>query len=91
MTLGLINLMVSFVAADSYFQNGDFTDALTHIGSSLVAQTVKNACNAEDLGSIPGLGKSPWRKEWLPTPVLWPGELHGAWQDTVHGVTKIWT
>ena len=49
------------------------------------------ACNVGDLGLIPGLGKSPWRKEWLPTPVLWPGELHGAWQDTVHGVTKIWT
>ena len=76
MTLGLINLMVSFVAADSYFQNGDFTDALTHIGSSLVAQTVKNACNAEDLGSIPGLGKSPWRKEWLSLPVFLPGECH---------------
>ena len=49
------------------------------------------ACNVGDLGLIPWLGRSPWRKEWLPTPVLWPGELHGAWQDTVHGVTKIWT
>ena len=19
----------------------------------------------------------PWRREWLPTPVLWPGEFHG--------------
>jgi len=18
----------------------------------------------------------PWRREWLPTPVLWPGEFH---------------
>ena len=35
------------------------------------------ACNVGDLGSIPGLGRSPWRKEWLPTPVFWPGELHG--------------
>ena len=75
-TLGLINLTVSFVAAGSCLQNGDFTDAITHIGSSLVAQTVKNACNGEDLGSIPGLGRSPWRKEWLSPPVFLPGKCH---------------
>ena len=27
--------------------------------ASLVAQTVKSVCNAGDLGSIPGLGRSP--------------------------------
>ena len=21
--------------------------------------------------------KTPWRREWLPTPVFWPGEFHG--------------
>ena len=26
---------------------------------------------------IPGLGKIPWRTEWLPTPVFLPGESHG--------------
>ena len=30
-----------------------------------------------DLVSIPGLGKIPWRREWLPTPVFLPGEFHG--------------
>ena len=25
---------------------------------------------------IPGLGKIPWRRERLPTPVFWPGEFH---------------
>ena len=29
-----------------------------------------------DLVSIPGLG-DPWRREWLPTPIFWPGEFHG--------------
>ena len=23
------------------------------------------------------VGKIPWRREWLPTPVFWPGESHG--------------
>ena len=43
----------------------------------------ESACNAGDLGSIPGLGKIPWRREWLPTPVFWPGEFH-----VVHEVAK---
>ena len=30
----------------------------------------KYACNAGDLRKI------PWRREWLPTPVFLPGELH---------------
>ena len=25
----------------------------------------------------PWLGKIPWRREWLPTPVFLPGEFHG--------------
>ena len=33
------------------------------------------ACNAGDLGSIPLLGRFPWRKEGLPTPVFLPGQL----------------
>ena len=30
-----------------------------------------------DLGSIPGLGRFPWRRKWQPTPVLLPGKFHG--------------
>ena len=33
--------------------------------------------NVGDPGSIPGLGRLPWRRERLPTPVFWPGEFHG--------------
>ena len=46
-------------------------------GASLVAQAKESACKAEDLGPIPGLGRSPWRREWIPTPVFLPGESHG--------------
>jgi len=39
--------------------------------------------NVGHLGSIPGLGRLPWRRERLPTPVFWPGEFQG-----LHGVVK---
>ena len=37
----------------------------------------ESACNAGDLGSIPGSGRSPSRRKWQPTPALLPGESHG--------------
>ena len=35
------------------------------------------ACNTGDPGSIPGLGRFPWRRAWQSTPVFLPGESHG--------------
>ena len=35
----------------------------------------ESACNAGDLGSIPG--KISWRRAWQPTPVFLPREFHG--------------
>ena len=37
----------------------------------------ESACNAGDLGLIPGVRKIPWRKTWQPTPVFLPGKSHG--------------
>ena len=34
-------------------------------------------CNAADLGSMPGVRNSPWRREGQPTPVFLPGKSHG--------------
>ena len=36
-----------------------------------------SACNPGDMGSIPGLGGSPWSREWQPTLLFLPGEFHG--------------
>ena len=37
----------------------------------------------------PWLGKIPWRRKWQTTPVFLPGTFYGgAWQATVHEVTK---
>ena len=30
-------------------------------------------------GFDPWVGKIPWRRERLPTPVVWPGESHGLY------------
>ena len=34
-------------------------------------------CDAGNLGSIPGSGRSPGESKWQPTPVFLPGESHG--------------
>ena len=44
----------------------------------------ESACKARDLGSIPGLGRSPGVREWLPTPIFWPGEFHGLCSPCGH-------
>ena len=36
-----------------------FTVSNNAFGASLIAQSVESACSARDLGSIPGLGRSP--------------------------------
>ena len=36
----------------------------------------ESACNAGDLGLIPGVRKIPWRKTWQPTPGFLPRESH---------------
>ena len=50
----------------------------------------ETACNAGDSGSVPGSGRFPLRREWLATPVFWPGESQRqrSLEATVHGVAK---
>ena len=44
----------------------------------------ESTCNAQDLGSIPGLGRFPWKRERLPASVFWPGEFHGLCNPWSH-------
>ena len=48
------------------------------------------ACNAGDMGSIPGLGRSPGERNGsrLQYSCLGNPMDREAWWDTVHGVTK---
>ena len=50
----------------------------------------ESACNAGDLGSIPGLGRSPEKEKATQSNILaWRIPMdRGAWWATVHGVAK---
>ena len=45
--------------------------------ASLVAQVIKNLPAMQETGFDPWVGKITWRREWLPTPVFFPGNFHG--------------
>ena len=46
----------------------------------------ESACNAGDLGLIPGSGRSPWSRKWQPTPYSWVEKSmdRGAWSPWGH-------
>ena len=44
-----------------------------------VAQLIKNCLQCGRPGFHPWVGKIPWRREWLPTPIFWPGEFNGLY------------
>ena len=46
----------------------------------LVAQLVKNHLKCGRPGFNPWVGKTPWRRERLPTPVFWSGEFQGPYR-----------
>ena len=50
---------------------------LRYPSPSLVVQTVKNLPAMQETQIQSLVGKIPWRREWLPTPVFLPGEFHG--------------
>ena len=42
-----------------------------------MAQSVKNLPAMRETRLDPRVGKIPWRREWLPTPIFLLGELYG--------------
>ena len=63
---------IHILGASSFFFGQDIKP-LNFPGGSVVE---KVPANARDMGSVPGSGKSPWRRKWQPTPVFLPGEYH---------------
>ena len=46
-------------------------------GGSGVKNPPANTGDPRDAGSVPGLGRSPWRRKWQPTPIFLPGKSQG--------------
>ena len=51
----------------------------------------ESACNVEDLGSIPGLGRSPGGQHGNPlqSSCLENAMDKGTWRDTIHEVARV--
>ena len=64
-----------------------------HDWNNLAADGKESVCNAGDLGSIPGSGRSPEEGQGNPLQYscLENSMDRGAWWATIHGVTKSWT
>ena len=54
---------------------------LQYSWASLLAQLVKNHLQCRRPGFDPWVGKIPWRRESLPTPVFWPAECPWGHKD----------
>ena len=49
-----------------------------HLKNKCIIKIIQNKCMLENNnGFDPWVGKIPWRREWLPTPVFLPEEFHG--------------
>ena len=61
-----------------FFFNWIFPHLGHFLRGSLVAQLI--ICLQCGRPVLDGwVGKIPWRREWLPTPMFWPGEFHGLY------------
>ena len=66
-------------ARQEYWSGVPSSYPLQYSLASLVIQLVKNPPALRNTWVRSWVGKIPWRREWLPTPVLWPGEFHGLY------------
>ena len=71
-------------AAGSYPENSTKVINIGGYSNNRASQVVlmvknppANTGDARDAVLVPGVGKIPWRRKWLPTPVFSPGESHG--------------
>ena len=73
---------------DKYLWNDD--KVRYHMGFPGSSAGKESACNVGDLGSIPGLGRSPGEGNGNPLQYSSLGNPmdRGFWWATVHGVTK---
>ena len=61
----------------------DITQSSNLWRASLIAQLVKNPPAMQETQFDSWVGKILWRRDRLPTPVLWPGEFHGLYSQSM--------
>ena len=57
--------------------------------ASLIVQLVKNPPAMWETWVLSLVGQIPWRWEWLPTPVFWPGEFHGPYSPRASLIAQL--
>ena len=72
-------------------KSGDICIRIANLGFPRSSVGKESACNARDLGLIPGLGRSPGEGNSKPLQYscLKNPVDRGAWQATVHGVARV--
>ena len=61
--------------------------ALSYFQILLEKKKKESTCSVGNLGSIPGLGRSPWRRAWQTTPVFLSGET--PWAEEPDGLQSL--
>ena len=83
-------ILLIFMSVTNIFKHIKFRSLFPSAWDSLVAQMIQSACNAGDLSSIPGLGRSPGEgnRNPLQYSCLENSMDRGVWRGVVHRVTK---
>ena len=74
---------VWFLGQEDLLEKGWATHSSV-LGLSLWLSWKRIRLQCQRPGFDPWVGKIPWRRERLPTPVFWPGEFHGLYNPWSH-------
>ena len=87
------NKVPTSIALEKKQENSRKTSTSALLGFPGGSEVKASACNARDLGSIPGSGRFPGKGNGNPLQYscLENPMDRGAWRATVHGVAKSWT
>ena len=66
-----------------YFHWFSYVEYLGYPGGTVVKKLPNSAGDTGGVGSIPELGRFPWRMKWQPTPVFLPEDFHA--QQSLEG------
>ena len=79
----------SILDGDECYWRRDTTTHSNIIGLLLWFSWQRVCLQCERPGFDPWVGKIPWRRERLPTPVFWPGEFQGLYSPRGHKESDI--